>query len=277
MAALFRTEMVKQWRRTRTWVTLGLTVAIPIIIAIALKANPPSTPEGRGDFTFGALHTGLFLPVASLQFMSRFLLVIIIALFAGDSVASEASWGNLRAMLTRPVGRGRFLLAKVESTALLALIATALIGVTGLIAGVIAFGWHPLSISIGPAELRSLHESTGQILGNLAIASGYVLWGISGIAALAFMASTMTDSPAGAVFAGFGLYIVSQILDNITALGSIRYGFPTHYLDAWTRLFTHPSGGPTGDMLRGTLLQIPYVVIFGGIAWWYFRRKDILS
>jgi ABC-2 type transport system permease protein len=278
MGALFRTEMVKQWRRPRTWVTLSLTVAIPIIIAIALKANPPSTPVGgRGDFTFGALHTGLFLPVAALQFMSRFLLVIIIALFAGDAVASEASWGNLRAMLTRPIGRGRLLLTKVESTALLALIATALIGVTGLIAGVIAFGWHPLNISLGPVELRSLHESTGQILGNLAMASGYVLWGISGIAALAFMASTMTDSPAAAVFAGFGLYIVSQILDNITALGSIRYGFPTHYLDAWTGLFTNPSAGPTGDMLRGTLLQIPYVLIFGGIAWWYFRRKDILS
>ena len=274
MGALFRTEMVKQWRRPRTWVTLGLTVAIPIIIAIALKANPPSTPEGRGDFIFGALHTGLFLPVASLQFMSRFLLVIIIALFAGDAVASEASWGNLRAMLARPVGRGRLLLAKVESTALLAFLATALIGVSGLIAGVIAFGWHPLSIGLGPL---ALHESTGQILGNLAMASGYVLWGISGIAALAFMASTMTDSPAGAVFAGFGLYVVSQILDNITALGSIRYGFPTHYLDAWTSLFTHPSGGPTGDMLRGTLLQIPYVLVFGGIAWWHFRLKDILS
>jgi ABC-2 type transport system permease protein len=278
MAALFRTEMVKQWRRPRTYVTLGLTIAIPVIIAIALKANPPSQPEGGGgDFAFGALHTGLFLPVAALQFMSRFLLVIIIALFAGDAVASEANWGNLRAMLTRPVGRGRFLLSKVESTVLLAFIATFLIGVTGLIAGVIAFGWHPLNIAFGPAELRSLHESTWQIIGNLAIASGYVLWGISGIAALAFMASTMTDSPAAAVFAGFGLYIVSQILDNITAIGSIRYGFPTHYLDAWNRLFTHPSAGPTGDMLRGTLLQIPYVLVFGGIAWWYFRRKDILS
>jgi ABC-2 type transport system permease protein len=274
MGGLFRTEMVKQWRRPRTWVTLGLTVVIPIIIAIALKANPPSTPEGRGDFTFGALHTGLFLPVASLQFMSRFLLVIIIALFAGDAIASEASWGNLRAMLTRPVGRGRLLLAKLESTLLLAFLATALISISGLIAGVIAFGWHPLSLSFGPL---GLHESTGQIIGNLFIASGYVLWSISGIAALAFMASTMTDSPAAAVFAGFGLYIVSQILDNITALGSIRYGFPTHYLDAWNRLFTHPSAGPTGDMLRGTLLQIPYVLVFGGIAWWYFRRKDILS
>jgi hypothetical protein len=30
-------------------------------------------------------------------------------------------------------------------------------------------------------------------------------------------------------------------------------------------------------MLHGVLLQVPYVVVFGGIAWWYFRRKDVLS
>ena len=30
-------------------------------------------------------------------------------------------------------------------------------------------------------------------------------------------------------------------------------------------------------MLRGTLLQFGYVILFLGIAWWWFRRKDILS
>jgi ABC-2 type transport system permease protein len=273
MAALFRTEMVKQWHRTRTYVVLGLTVLIPVIIAVAIKANPPSG-NGGGQFINLALHTGLFVPVVSLRFMSRFLLVIIVVLFAGDAVASEASWGNLRAMLTRPVGRGRLLLAKLESAAVLAVISTALIAVTGLIVGTITFGWHPLNLAAGPF---GLHESIGQILVNLIIASLYVLWGISGVAALAFMAGTMTDSPASAVFAGFGLYIVSVILDAITSLGSIRYVLPTHYFDAWTNLFTNPGHGPTADMLRGTLLQILYVLVFGGIAWWHFRRKDILS
>jgi ABC-type transport system involved in multi-copper enzyme maturation permease subunit len=30
-------------------------------------------------------------------------------------------------------------------------------------------------------------------------------------------------------------------------------------------------------MLRGTLLQVGYVLAFLGFAWWWFRRKDILS
>ena len=281
MAALFRTEMTKQWRRPRTYVALGITVAIPVIATVAIKTNPPSTPTGGGGiggaFAFFSQSTGLFLPVLALRFMSRFLLVILVALFAGDAVASEANWGNLRAMLTRPVNRSRLLLVKVESAGLMALIATALIGVTGLIAGTIAFGWHPLNqhTVAGFPIPPNAFQSTSQLLGNLALASGYVLWSIAGVAALAFMVSTMTDSPAGAVFAGVGLYIVSQILNNISSLDPISFIFPTHYMDAWTSLFE--GSGPTGDMLRGTLLQIPYVVVFGTFAWWYFRRKDVLS
>ena len=30
-------------------------------------------------------------------------------------------------------------------------------------------------------------------------------------------------------------------------------------------------------MWRSILLQIPYVIVFCGIAWWWFHRKDIKS
>jgi hypothetical protein len=31
------------------------------------------------------------------------------------------------------------------------------------------------------------------------------------------------------------------------------------------------------DMIRGSLLTLGYVILFTGIALWWFRRKDILS
>ena len=37
---LFSTEMSKQWRRPRTYVALGLTMAVPLIIVIALEGEP---------------------------------------------------------------------------------------------------------------------------------------------------------------------------------------------------------------------------------------------
>jgi ABC-2 type transport system permease protein len=81
--------------------------------------------------------------------------------------------------------------------------------------------------------------------------------------------------PSGGVGAAIGLYIVSQILDSISSVGSIRYALPTHYLDAWNVLFFGP--GPNADMLRGILLQVGYVLLFCGLAFWRFQRKDVLS
>ena len=285
MGALFSTEMTKQWRRTRTYAAIGITIAIPIIFAIAIKANPPSASGGDEGFAYLATHTGLFLPVAALRFMSRFLLVFLVALFAGDAVASEASWGNLRAMLVRPIGRGRLLGSKLVTAALLGLLGTALIVITGLIAGGIGYGWHSISSAFTALGIQASGPSTAHWIVNLAIAIGYVFWVLTPVIAFAFMVSTMTDAPAGAVFAGFGIYVLSQILDGISSLGSVRYGLPTHYFDAWDSLFTARGGvirpgnveGWTSDMTRGMLLPIAYVLVFLGIAWWYFRRKDVLS
>jgi ABC-2 type transport system permease protein len=85
----------------------------------------------------------------------------------------------------------------------------------------------------------------------------------------------MTDAPFGAIFAGVGLYFASLILDSISSLGSIRYGLPTHYFDAWIDLLIR--GEWDADLWRGVLLQLVYVSVFFLIGLWWFRRKDIKS
>jgi len=82
-------------------------------------------------------------------------------------------------------------------------------------------------------------------------------------------------SATGAIGAGIGLFVVSNILDAIPQLGSIRYALPTHYLDEWRALIV--SNEASANLIRGILLQVPYVVVFLGIAFWHFRRKDINS
>ncbi len=277
MIALVRAEVEKQARRPRTWVTLGLMAAIPIIITFALWANPPTLGGeggGAGDNLFYlATHDGLLLPAAVLQVMSRFLLIGVAALFAGDAIASEASWGNLRALLTRPIPRGRLAGVKLGIAVVLAFLATIIVVVTALIAGQVAWGWHSLNLDLGP--FGSVHQSASALASHLGIATGYVAWSLTSIMAFGFMISTMSDSPAGAGAAAFGLYVTSSILDNIRAIGVIRNVFPTHYIDAWNSMFTQ--GTVSSDMARGALLQIGYLIVFCGIGFWYFRRKDINS
>jgi ABC-2 type transport system permease protein len=273
MLRLIQTEMSKQVRRPRTWVALGFLVIVPVIITVALKLNPPDLGGENGpsgQFFYLATQSGLFLPVAALRVMSAFFLVVVICMFAGDAVASEAGWGNLRYLLVRPVSRGRLLTAKLFVVVVFAIISTALVALSGLICGALAFGIDPINI-----PFVGINMSAGDIIVNLALASLLITWGLAGVIAFGFMLSTMTDSAAGAIFGAVGLYIVSLILGEITSLGSIRFGLPVHYYDAWSDLFR--DNRFTDDMWRSILLQIPYLIVFLGIAVWWFHRKDIKS
>lgn len=281
MLRLIKVELVKQARRPRTWVALGFVILVPIIITIALKANPPSINDGGGGgdgasrgggvrFFYLASQSGLLVPIATLRVMSEFFLVVIFCLFAGDSIASEAGWGNLRFLLTRPIGRTRLVIAKLIVAAVYCALAAALILVSGLIAGGIAFGYEGLSI-----PLLGISMSVGSILAKIALSGVLAAWGIAGIAAFAFMLSTMMDNSAGAIFGAVGLYVVTSILGAIDSIGAIRYGFPTFYNGAWSDLFRGADFG--GDMVRNVVAQIPYVIVFLGIGLWWFRRKDVTS
>ncbi|MGZ4242239.1 MAG: ABC transporter permease [Actinomycetota bacterium] len=265
-------EFRKQTRRLRTYIGLGICAGLPIIITIALKVGGP--PRGRGDQEAGffrlATKSGINMPIAALSAMSMFLLPVVIMLFFGESVAGEAAWGTLRYVLVRPVKRARLLTAKVAVASVLAVVGTAIVVLVGLAAGVAAFGWHPV------ATPTFVTFPPGAAVARLTVAAGYVVWSFSGAAAFAFALSTMTDVPVGAVAGSMGFVIVSQILDGITAIPEgFRNWLPTHFWRAWDGLFTKPS--QMSDMIRGTLHQLPYVVGFAVLAWWWFARKDIMS
>jgi len=239
-------------------------------MAVAIELNPPSGNEGR--LLLLASQTGLILPAFALRITSAFLLVIVVALFGGDAIAGEASWGNLRYLLMRPIGRGRLIVSKFVVAVVCAWVAVVLVVVTGLLVGIIFFGASPIDFSFGPF---SFTQSVGDILAHLGVATAYVAWSLTGVVAFSFMVSCMTDAPFGAIFAGVGLYFTSLILDAITSLGNIRYALPTHYFDAWVDLVTR--GEWHADMWRGVALQLAYVSCFALIGLWWFKRKDILS
>jgi ABC-2 type transport system permease protein len=259
-------EARKQVLRWRTAVGVGLVVLIPLIFTAVFKANPPRPSDTF--FAFSA-SSGLNVAITSLVEVSAFLLILVVSLFAGESVSGEAEWGTLRYLLVRPVTRNRLLAAKLSVTAGLALGATFCVAIVGLLAGTAAFGWHPVQTP----SLQTI--STASAIGRLALATLYVTWCQAAYVAFAFMLSTMTDKAFAAVAGGVGLGVLSQILNNISALNGTSYIYPTHYLNSWENLFLRPV--QSGDIFRGIALQVPYVIVFLGIACWWFNRKDILS
>jgi len=266
---LIRVEFVKQLYRLRTYIALGLMAFIPVLITLAVEfGRRPHDPQEQSFFAV-ATASGLNVPLAALTATSSFLLVVVVAVFAGAAVSEEANWGSLRYLLVRPVSRSRLLFSKLMVTCVLALIATVVISVSGLIAGVIFFGWHPV---LTPS-LQSFSQS--EALWKITVATLYVTWCMSGVIALAFMISTMTDTTLGAVAGAAGVVIVSHIINAIQTVGSARTLLITHYWDAWEGMFGRNE--TTADIVRGIFLQMPYVIVFLALAWWWFHRRDILS
>lgn len=269
------TELVRQLRRRRTWVALAGTAMVPIIIAVAIVVNDGDDggdggggggdPTGLFDL---ATASGLNFALVSVAAMSGFLVPVVVALFTGDAVSSEAGWGSLRYLLARPVPRSRLLGRKLAVGVLLGLVAVAIVPLSGMVAGTIAFGWGGVQTPFGVLAV-------GDALGRIVAICAYTAWSTAWVAALAFWLSTTTDAPVGAVAGTIVAVIVVQILDAISALGSLRDWLPVHESIAWVGLLATPAR--THDLARGVLLQVPYVVVFLGLAFWGFHRKDVLS
>ncbi len=278
MIALLRTEFTKAARRTRTLIIALALCGLPTLIVVAIKSRGTSDRGGdHGDGLFRlASQSGLLVPAAVLSVMSGFLLIVIAGTFVGDSVAGDASWGNLRYLLMRPITRGRLLVAKATIAAVLIWAATILVALAGLVAGVTLFGAHSVTIpSIGVGGLGSFTLSEGALVTRALVGTAYVAFGFNALLGMGMLFSTLTDTPTGAIGATIGVYIVSEILDGISQLGQIRYAFPTHYLGAWESMFTENTF--SRDMVAGVLVQLAYLVVFGAAAIIWFRRKDIRS
>ncbi len=264
-------ELQRQMRRRRTKVGLGGIAAVPILLAVAFVLASEDGGGGGGDPTglFSlATSSGLNFALMSTAATAPFLLLAVIALFTGDTVSSEASWGSLRYLLTRPVPRGRLLARKLVVGLLRSAVAVVLVPISGLIAGTVAFGWGDVTTPFGVLPAATA-------IGRLVVIVAYLAWTSLWLAALAFALSTTTDSAVGAVAGAIVLVIVVQILDAIDALGDIRRWLPVHEGNAWIGLLATPAR--YADLSRGIWLQLPYLVVFLGFAWWTFSRRDVLS
>jgi len=266
-----RVEAIRQLRRRRTMVAFLILLVLPWILVGAFElggpAQPGTGPPGLVDLaTDGGLNFAAFSFFAS----AGFLLVVAVALFCGDTIASEAGWSSLRYLLAAPVPRARLLRQKMIVALGYAAIAVISFPAMSLLAGTVAFGWHPLRLPATQIELPY-----GTALARTGITLVYVMITLLVVAGLAFLLSVSTDSPLGAVGGAVGLVIVSNILDAVTALGSWREILPTHWQFAWLDAFSAQLSW--GGMVEGAAVSVSYALILFALAFRHFRRKDIVS
>ncbi len=264
-----RVELRRQIRRKRTQLSIGFLVILPFLLLIAFKVGNGSSNRSSGQLVDLATTSGTNFTIFALFASASFLLIVVIALFFGDTVASEASWSSLKYLLAIPIPRGRLLRQKAIVSGLLSLLGLILLPAVSLLVGVLAYGSGDLVSPTGEAL------TFGTALGRIALAVVYLALQLLWVAGLALLLSVSTNAPLGAVGGAVLASILSEILDSITALGGLREYLPTHYAFAWADLFS--SNIDWGDMVRGILSALVYGVIFFALAARRFATKDITS
>ncbi|CAM5724921.1 hypothetical protein SFUMM280S_09696 [Streptomyces fumanus] len=266
-----RVELVRQLKRRRTLVMGDLLAALPFVLLIAFAVG--GEPEGRpGQISLmdSATASGANFAAVTLFASAGFLLVVPVALFCGDTVASEASWSSLRYLLAapsparpaaavqadrRPRPQPRRDRAAAPGRA----------------------RRRHRRLRLGPAAPahrrhpagRHRHRAPRADRGvRLRLPTGHRRPGVLGL-------STRTDAPLGAVGGAVGLTIIGSVLDEVTALGNWRSLLPAHWQYAWLDA-VQPRLDPAG-MIQGSSLSVTYALVLFALAFRGFARKDIVS
>ncbi|MEU5384682.1 ABC transporter permease [Kitasatospora cineracea] len=264
-----RVEAMRQLRRRRTLLVGGVLAVLPFVVLAAFQIGGTPGRENRTTFIELATASGANFAATLLFMGTGFLLVIPVALFAGDTVASEASWSSLRYLLAAPVPRARLLVRKFAVAMAFSAAAVVLLPAVGLVVGTAAYGWGDLKLPTG-ATL-----SAAEALPRLAIAVLYVFLAEIVVGALAFWLSTATDAPLGAVGGAVFASIITGVLDAVTALGSLREWLPAHWQYAWADALQPQL--EWGGMVQGVVLSLSYAVVLLALAFRGFAAKDVVS
>jgi ABC-2 type transport system permease protein len=262
---VYRWEIAKLAAQKRTYLGLGAAAIVPVIFVVVLllqSGGPNDVPLGRY-----IRNTGLAVPFVVLFFMSIWGLPLITALVAGDIVASESHNGTLKTILTRSRERGEVFAGKALATATYTVAAVFAMGVTGVVAGSLAWGFHPLT------SLSGTKVSPGQGSGLLGLSLLVYSLPLVGIAAFGVMLSTVTRNSAASVVGALMWALLMQLLGVLPGTESIRPYLLGTQFEAWHGFLRTPTDW--APVIRSLWLCALYIGVPLVAAYLVFLRRDV--
>jgi len=196
-----------------------------------------------------------------------------IALVAGDQVAGEATAGTLRMILTRPPSRPKILAAKVAVSLIYTIMLVLCLGVLSLGLGIIIFGTGDLLVREEGLFILSKQHA----ICRFSIAYPLAMLAMSVIAALALLLSVLVENAIGPIIGTMAIVVVSVIISEtpISLFEKISPFLFTSYTKVWQKAFLDPM--PLNDIVLSVIYLLIYMVLFLGVAFFIFNRRDILS
>lgn len=308
---IIQNEHAKIYKKTGTWIMIGLMVLILLSFSLVSKFmmnNDHSTAwekEAQAEITQmeKRIESGAPLKVER-DYLEQELAILkyrvsedipplqsdslwgfmadttnltgVVALFtiviAAGIVANEFSTGTIKLLLIRPVSRSKILLSKYVTTLSFGLMMLVLVLALSFIFGILFFGFPSENTAYLTYRNGSVVEQP--MLGYIISLFSYKSIEILMMATLAFMISTVFRSSALAI--GFSLFLMFTGPQFVQLLSS--YEWVKYILFANTNLMQYINGVPIVEgmtMAFSVVVLVIYFALFIAIAWSVFKWRDV--
>jgi ABC-2 type transport system permease protein len=279
MWTLLKIELFKIFRRPRTYIAFAAIAAIIILIQLAFYSDGESflqfgmqslkeTFDIKGKVLSGYLVCFIILQTLLIH------VPLLIALVAGDSIAGEANMGTLRLLLTKPVSRTEFMLAKFLATLIYTVLLLLFMAVLSLPVSISVFGTSDLIIM--KSEMVVILDSH-DILWRYFAAFGFAAIAMAAVAALAFLLSVFAENSIGPIVTTMSIVILFTILTtmDIPLFNALKPFLFTNHMLNWKGFFDNPVD--YSGIYKSGFVLLGHILFFVSLAIFVFKRKNILS
>ncbi len=291
MYKLLQIELYKIFKRPRTYIAfLAITSLVGIIQLGLVKNGTDYVNFVMGNimqsFSFdGKLLNGYLVCYILLQLLLVHV-PLLIALVAADMISGEANMGTLRLMLTKPISRTQFLLAKFLASAIYTLMLLVWIAFLALFVSMFLFGVDDMVIQ---KTNYLVQLPVGDVFWRYVGAFGFALLSMLTVAALGFFLSNFAENSIGPIVATMSVIIFFTILStmSIPLFQKIQPFLFTTYMVNWKEFFDPKVNADNAviigslqrpdRIIQSALILALHIVGFVGATMVLFKRKDILS
>lgn len=276
MKGLIYIELYKLARSPRTYMSFAIGAGLMLIIHIGLYT------EGESIFAFllesideyfqveGTILNGYlvsYLAMNSLWIHIPILIVIVSA----QIVAGEFELGSIRLMLTQPIGRNKFFLAKAFATAVYTVCFMLVISFFAMAPALLIFGSGDLVVFMEGIQIVNEDELPLRFFAALL----YSIMAMVSFSCFAMMLSVYYRSTLTAVLISLGMLVLFILLQKFVIDANVWWQnllFTYHYAK-WQLFFVTEI--PISDVLISTFVMLLIIGLTLGLARSRFLKMDI--
>ena len=274
-----QTELVKIFAKPRSYIGFVAIAIIVSLIHVAMYVdglNYISFITGPLESAFnieGKILNGNLVCFIILQTLI-IQIPLLVALVTGDLISGEAAMGTIRLLMTRPLSRTSLLFSKFFAGAVYVFILLVWLGLVSLGIGMLIFGPGDLivlkseTITIIPAD-----DTLWRFFAGLGIAFISLLV----VASFSLLLSCYSENSIGPIISTMAVIILFTIVGSmdIPLFEKIKPFLFTTHMVIWRNMFDQELD--YNLICNSMLMLIGHIVLFLFIAWYSFRKKDILS